>query len=207
MKFLSKAIATVALIAVPTMAQAQFQATTVRAIGWPINVGNPSGPTGGGGGQFRLQTSLLGNILAYCIDDNRSAPFDNTENYRMYTFAQYVADASLSPAFGNSQFISELNAMAVNAGIIAANGDVPVSDAAQIQTWAWFDAAGAQGGTPMFNNAGWVVFVAEAAVTRDGSVRGGQTFIAQTVPEPSTYALMGVGLFAISIVARRRRQA
>ena len=203
MKFLSKAIATVALLALPTMAQAQYD-VNLRATGWPINVG-PNG------GQFQLTTtsigagSNLGVILGYCIDPTRGAPFDAVETYRVFTFAQYVS-ATLGSNYANSQFTGELNQMAINAGIIATNGVAPVSTAAQQNTWAMFTGAGNTSTNPTFNNAGWVVLVSTSSINAT-SVRGGQTFIAQTVPEPSTYALMGVGLFAISMVARRRRQS
>jgi Zn-dependent alcohol dehydrogenase len=42
------------------------------------------------------------------------------------------------------------------------------------------------------------------AVTDWGSVTSDMTFTVREVPEPSTYALMGLGLVGISLVARRR---
>ena len=68
---------------------------------------------------------------------------------------------------------------------------------------SWFDRATGAEGTN-FDASGFRVLTP----VNDNNVfdASRQVFIAQVVPEPSTYALMGAGLLALGVVSRRRRR-
>jgi hypothetical protein len=68
----------------------------------------------------------------------------------------------------------------------------------------WFNDAVTAGSS--FDASGFRVFVPVTSLGPDGLLDPTkQVFIAQVVPEPSTYALLGAGLLAIALVGRRRR--
>jgi hypothetical protein len=203
MKLLTRVLATAAIAVAPAVATAQTP-VTLTITGQTID----AGPNGG---QFSVSApASLGNFLAYCVDRERGFQYNTAYNYRVYTFAAFVA-ATFTPGTGlqNAQYINELNKMAINAGVIAANG--ATKDAAQLNTWAMFAGAGDGSGGVFAATDNWRIFVSEDAINSQGTLNadrryGTQTLIA-TVPEPSTYLLMGVGLFAVGIASKRRRIA
>jgi hypothetical protein len=155
---------------------------------------------GPGGGQF-MASSSIGNLVVYCIDPFRQGSF-TSQQYRVYTFAQYVA-ATLPSGFAFSQNTNDVNTMAANAMSIALNGVGASSNLAQLNTWDIFSGT-ANGSAQAGDFSNWRVLVSEAAISTTQGVGGYQTFIT-TVPEPSTYALFAFGLVGIGFAARRRR--
>ena len=201
-KFISRSLVAAAMMAMPVVAQAQYD---VR-----LQVTAQTIDAGPGGGQFALSApGTLGNILGYCIDQERGFLMNTFYTYRVYTFAQYTASLSAHAVFGRTTD-DELNKMVVNAGVIAVNGGT--KNAAQQDTWSMFATAGDNNpGTAPVAPAGWIVLVSVDAINGTGDPNGSgkfgqQTFIS-TVPEPSTYMLMAVGLAALGMASKRRRKA
>lgn len=204
-KLLSTTLAGLAFLAIPTLAQAQYDVN--------ITVHSSTISAGGNGGQFAATaTGGLGDLLVYCVDNTRFFHYGQTSAYRVFTFNQYVATTfSAGSHFGvGYQTLNELNNMAANAGIIGSGGSG--KDAAQTSTWAMFNSNGDTAPAELaFDNSDWLILVSVDAINQDnfqGGVKGSQTFITtSTVPEPSTYVLMASGLMLIGFYSRRRRQA
>ncbi len=200
MKRFTQALAAAALFALPAVMQAQVAITSMT-----VTTNTPgrinAGPNGGRFDATVSSPSSLANSIKYvfCIDDARfiSSPTGTYTNYVMYTFQQFENLGYQANTKDN------LNAMVDNALDIVAGTSI---DIAQQNTWSIFkDAAGFKNasGSQDWSNT-WVVLY-----TKDTPFH--QTFIAQvpggltTVPEPSTYALMGAGLLALGFVSRRRK--
>ncbi|MBL0169363.1 MAG: hypothetical protein IPP90_01370 [Gemmatimonadaceae bacterium] len=122
MKLLTKALATIALVALPTVAQAQFD-VTMTITGQPIAAGIPNVDMGGG--QFTATTSdpSLANLFVYCIDNLRPFQFQTAYQYRVFTFQEYVS--ALLPSSLATQSVDDLNEIAKNTEIIRLNGQGP----------------------------------------------------------------------------------
>lgn len=205
MKLISRALVSAAIVALPSVAQAQFD-VQLTLTGQTI-------AAAGSGGQFAGSATTLGSLTAYCIDPFRNIrQYNFPATYRVFTFTQYVAWAQTAnplSIFPNSAFMTELNRFAQNANTIASSGAGATADAAQTQTWNWFGQAGNQNvGGNAVDNGTWRVLVSVDAINQqqfDGfNVNGYQTMIT-AVPEPSTYVLMFSGLALVGIAARRRK--
>lgn len=150
-KLLSTTLAGLAFLAIPTLAQAQYDVN--------ITVHSSTISAGGNGGQFAATaTGGLGDLLVYCVDNTRFFHYGQTSAYRVFTFNQYVATTfSAGSHFGvGYQTLNELNNMAANAGIIGSGGSG--KDAAQTSTWAMFNSNGDTAPAELaFDNSDWLI--------------------------------------------------
>lgn len=168
---------------------------------------------------------VMSEFQAFCID--LANPIrDNPWRARALTFADAVSAANidaLNYALGTvpAWDINSLKASADLSNMFGMSNAMGNWDEIHHAIWSLFQSpVGAPSDLAAANMlrtdalanvsgsyAGWVVLVDERAFDANYRANGGlinQTFIA-TVPEPSTYALMGVGLLAVGFVSRRRR--
>ncbi|MCC6244482.1 MAG: PEP-CTERM sorting domain-containing protein [Gemmatimonadaceae bacterium] len=188
-------------------------------------------PSGEVVGPYLLEglNPVISEFQAFCID--LANPIrTNPWNARVLTFAQATDmganQAAVEYALGSlhggaPSWLAGLQASADLSNMFGATNALGNWDEIHYAIWTLFQspvgapsdlAAGNLLRTNALANVGgdyssWRVLVDERAFDASYRAQGGlinQTFIA-TVPEPSTYALMGVGLLAVGFASRRRR--
>lgn len=226
MKRLSRITAAVlaAAVALPAVAGAQITQLELVNFGVPPVTFYPTVPGSGPAiGPYNLQglNPIIAPFTAFCIDYANSVHEGQVWNARILTFDDALSAGNIAavrralgtdPAWGQTT----LNQSAWLASQFSLNS---VSSWDEIQSEIWhlfspthltptdpgagaaFLAASAANASGDFSN--WRLIVDNNAWDERFQGEYVQTFIS-TVPEPSTYALMGMGLFAIAFVVRRR---
>lgn len=185
----------------------------VTGTAYAASVGAPYNANGGGFNALisglPANITLVDNIV-YCFDVARQFTFNTTYQYKVLTFAQFVAAAPTGNTWENINNVAELNAMAFLASQYP-NPALPTN--AQIQKDIWDISSGAVDATGYAGpdlSGSWLVLV-DANSWANGD-KGVQSFLVQgtlrstVTPEPSTYVLMAAGLAGLLVANRRRRQ-
>lgn len=164
---------------------------------WSITGGDSSGrdrllTTVNGGATQQFVTALRGAntaIGAFVSGSNQAAGGDNTLESINATSVHTGSGGSAFPSFGsrfNGSFVGFNNTARVGEGMsFAAYWENSATGAGNAKSAIFGGAA--------YPYAGWTLY-------EDGR-------LVYSVPEPETYAMMGVGLLALGAIARRRRAA
>ncbi len=196
----SLAAATLVMLSV-SAAQAQVAPIPqFKITGHPIVTGPIAGFGGGLGGGFEFTTNgtfSFQEYLAYCIDPTRTFAFNTTyTDYKLYSFSSFVSLA-LAP---NQVNVTDLNFIAKQVeGYINTQG--PTDGNNVIQKAIWDTYTGVTNGDGSAPTGSWAVLA--NGVNQTFIVKVPEAF--NVVPEPSTYALMAVGLTGLFAASRRRR--
>lgn len=208
MKTLFKSLAVAAMMLAPVAAEAQIGSVDLRVATRPFAVGS-----GGGFGTTNVVFTPtagapinLANWLVWCIDDTRNVTVPANYTYSVYTVAGFAATnfggGAYNASLADMQRITSLTEDFQNATVSgAAWAALPNKQARQNAIWDTFDGTGSALGDPTFSSSNWYILW-------NGK---DQTFATRipdpniVVPEPSTYAMMAMGLVGLAGFARRRR--
>lgn len=209
MKFSFKAIAAAALLAIPSVSQAQFDTTVPLSINsFPYPTVGTNYPNNGTAGGFLATFTIdfpnnpgatFSDYLVWCIDPNRTISVPGGPyNYWAFTAEQF-AQSNYGSANGHDVTVSDMQQ------IVGLVGDLSTN-------WNSYNAqqrADRQGSI-------WATFRGEAPVLQNIPVGGlggwlvlfnneNQSFVTY-VPEPSESALLLVGFAGLAAVAMKRRR-
>ena len=187
------------LLSVLTCAAALTMASAADAQSWIANLSglneSPVNASPGVGTVFFSLTDnvlsingsfsgLLGNTTAAHAHCCTTLPFDGVAG--VATTTPSLVGFPLGLASGSFSSTLDLTmSSSYNPAFVTANGSIASAQAALIN--------GFNNGTAYFN--------VHTSVVPGGEIRG---FLVSTVPEPSTYALMLIGLCGVVVVARRK---
>lgn len=208
-RFIMYLTVALAVLVSPVVTEAQLATGTVRLQNavFTTQPGGSYGNATGGAFNFTWNGSnvnapnaavTFSDFVAYCIDPNRS--FNYNTNYTYQAFA--LSDlAGIQASYGGNALVNlSQNDLNEIADLVANYSNVNVT---QGQIWDLFTNVTDAGQTDALD--GFVVLVGQA------NSPAPQTFLTRTrpdpliVPEPSTFALLGAGLFGLGIVARKRK--
>jgi hypothetical protein len=206
MKYPFKALAAAALIALPSAAQAQIDASVpLNVVSHPLKTQGTgyiaNGTAGGFLADFQIQAVTFDDFLVWCIDPNRviSVP-GGPYTYSAFGAYDFAANTALGAANGFDLSVSNMRKIVGLVDDLKTNwASLSTQQRADRQgsVWALF-----RGETPVManlvdgNEAGWLVLY-------NGRQ---QTFITY-VPEPADVALLltAVASMAMFLIMRRRR--
>lgn len=204
---------------------ANAQVTTNITVGGQTVYTNNNGGAWSATSSVGLGSASLTSLTVYCFDNLRFFTPGAPTAYIALTFSEFVGNAGAGAGGRGSNWntvtLADLNAMAGIAATYEAglNASYYAPNTTR-QNNIWSIANNAVQGDPSGPSfaTSWMVLVDKAEWERglngqNGQIRGSQSFLIQvpsastTVPEPSTYALMGAGLLAVGFMSRRRKSA
>jgi len=209
MKTLFKSLAVAAMVLAPAVASAQ----PVGSVAFTLASRPFAVLEGGGFGTSNVVFTPtdgapinLANFLVWCIDETRGVSVGSSYTYDMYTVGAFantnfgggVYNASLA----DMRRITSLTETFQNASANPVDWtNLANKDGIQNGIWDTFEGLGSALGNPGFVSADW--FILHNGQSQTFAVRLPSPNI--VVPEPSTYAMMAMGLVGLAGFARRRR--
>ncbi len=211
MKSLYKSLAVAAMVLAPIAAHAQIGSVNLTLSGYPYQALN--------GGGFSTSSFVFtpnagapinfAQFVVWCIDNTRNVdPNGGNYTYSLYTLSGFAATGLGSGVpFNSDPDLDDMTRIASNLQGFQNQADNATwvsgaaNNATQQSTWDIFNT-GAAGGNGAFTGGGnW--FILHNGRNQTLGVRFPDPNI--VVPEPSTYAMMAMGLVGLAGFARRRR--
>jgi len=210
MKHILKSLAAAALLAVPSVSQAQIDnSVLVNILSHPFQTGG-TGFSGNGGGfkatftiDFGTSAKTFTDYLIWCIDSDRRASAPGSYTFAAYTAADFAMNTTFGGGNGHDVTESEMGKIVHLVDDLTLNWTSYTAgqrERRQGSVWSLFR------GGPTVASLG---VIPEASLDQWAVLWNGQdqTFLTY-VPEPSSAALLLSGLGGmVMLVAMRRRRA